>query len=90
MKNPENHDLVQSSHGPGNHQDKKLGPKNFSGIQSNARSGTQVNSNQNQMQKEAPLSEGRLKETVKEIGGPKGPEPTRFGDWERKGRCIDF
>ena len=26
----------------------------------------------------------------KEIGGPQGPEPTRFGDWERKGRCIDF
>ena len=26
----------------------------------------------------------------KEIGGPVGPEPTRFGDWERKGRCIDF
>jgi len=25
-----------------------------------------------------------------EIGGPKGPEPTRFGDWERKGRCSDF
>jgi hypothetical protein len=25
-----------------------------------------------------------------EVGGPKGPEPTRFGDWERKGRCIDF
>jgi hypothetical protein len=25
-----------------------------------------------------------------EIGGPKGPEPTRFGDWERGGRCIDF
>jgi hypothetical protein len=30
------------------------------------------------------------KEKLKEIGGPKGPEPTRFGDWERKGRCIDF
>jgi hypothetical protein len=29
--------------------------------------------------------------TVKrEIGGPKGPEPTRFGDWERAGRCVDF
>ena len=27
---------------------------------------------------------------LKEIGGPKGPEPTRYGDWERKGRCIDF
>jgi len=26
----------------------------------------------------------------KEIGGPKGPEPTRYNDWERKGRCIDF
>jgi len=25
-----------------------------------------------------------------EIGGPKGPEPTRYGDWERKGRCVDF
>jgi len=26
----------------------------------------------------------------REIGGPAGLEPTRFGDWERKGRCIDF
>jgi Protein of unknown function (DUF1674) len=26
----------------------------------------------------------------REIGGPAGPEPTRFGDWEKKGRCIDF
>jgi hypothetical protein len=25
-----------------------------------------------------------------EVGGPKGPEPTRYGDWERAGRCIDF
>ena len=25
-----------------------------------------------------------------EIGGPQGPEPTRYGDWERRGRCIDF
>ncbi|MGR8929818.1 MAG: DUF1674 domain-containing protein [Gammaproteobacteria bacterium] len=28
--------------------------------------------------------------TPAEINGPKGPEPTRFGDWERKGRCVDF
>ncbi len=27
---------------------------------------------------------------VAEIGGPRGPEPTRYGDWERKGRCVDF
>ena len=26
----------------------------------------------------------------REIGGPKGPEPTRYGDWEYSGRCIDF
>ena len=26
----------------------------------------------------------------REINGPKGPEPTRYGDWELKGRCSDF
>ncbi len=25
-----------------------------------------------------------------EFGGRDGPEPTRFGDWEKNGRCIDF
>ena len=25
-----------------------------------------------------------------ERGGPKGPEPTRYGDWENNGRCTDF
>jgi hypothetical protein len=28
--------------------------------------------------------------TLREIGGRDGPEPTRFGDWEKNGRCIDF
>ncbi|MBX3428137.1 MAG: DUF1674 domain-containing protein [Hyphomonadaceae bacterium] len=27
---------------------------------------------------------------VKEVGGPSGPEPTRYGDWERKGIASDF
>jgi len=27
---------------------------------------------------------------AREFGGPSGPEPTRFGDWEKNGRCIDF
>ena len=27
---------------------------------------------------------------AREIGGPKGLEPTRYGDWEKAGRCIDF
>ena len=26
----------------------------------------------------------------KELGGRDGPDPTRFGDWEKSGRCIDF
>ena len=25
-----------------------------------------------------------------EVNGPKGLEPTRYGDWERSGRCVDF
>ncbi len=25
-----------------------------------------------------------------ETGGPSGPEPTRYGDWERRGICVDF
>ncbi len=29
-------------------------------------------------------------ERPREIGGPAGPEPTRYGDWERKGICYDF
>lgn len=27
---------------------------------------------------------------VEEIGGIEGPEPTRYGDWEKNGRCVDF
>lgn len=29
-------------------------------------------------------------EPPKEIGGPKEADPTRYGDWTVKGRCIDF
>jgi hypothetical protein len=28
--------------------------------------------------------------TPPEVGGRDGPEPTRYGDWEKNGRCIDF
>ena len=30
------------------------------------------------------------KDARKEHGGREGPEPTRYGDWEKNGRCIDF
>jgi len=32
----------------------------------------------------------KLEDSSKEFGGPRGKEPTRFGDWEQKGRCSDF
>lgn len=31
-----------------------------------------------------------VEESPREIGGREGPEPTRYGDWEKSGRCIDF
>ncbi|KAI8833745.1 hypothetical protein BC829DRAFT_377400 [Chytridium lagenaria] len=34
--------------------------------------------------------EGDKNPVTGEIGGPKGAEPTRYGDWERKGRVYDF
>ena len=37
----------------------------------------------------SPEDPGCNKKSV-EIGGRKGPEPTRYGDWEKSGRCIDF
>jgi hypothetical protein len=39
----------------------------------------------------APAPAGPASATApREIGGREGPEPTRFGDWEKGGRCIDF
>ena len=45
--------------------------------------------------KERPAAEDRKRAcpaqpAVPEIGGPQGPEPTRYGDWEKGGRCSDF
>lgn len=33
---------------------------------------------------------GGEKPSPREIGGRDGPDPTRYGDWEKAGRCIDF
>ena len=35
-------------------------------------------------------SKKKAQKHAKELGGPKGPEPTRSGDWERKGIAVDF
>ena len=38
----------------------------------------------------APAGAALLEQPAGETGGPKGPEPTRYGDWEKGGRCFDF
>ena len=38
----------------------------------------------------ASLSPDATKLSPTELHGPKGLEPTRYGDWEQKGRCTDF
>ena len=42
-----------------------------------------------QTSKQATPTKASQKKPI-EIGGPKGPEPTRYGDWEKAGRCSDF
>jgi hypothetical protein len=45
----------------------------------------------NRQQPPAPQPQQKPPEPApREIGGPKGPEPTRYGDWEVGGRCTDF
>jgi len=43
---------------------------------------------------QAPHSSGtkppKQRPDAAEVGGRKGPEPTRYGDWEVNGRCVDF
>ena len=37
-----------------------------------------------------PKGEGAPQDGAPEVGGRDGPDPTRYGDWEKNGRCIDF
>ena len=39
---------------------------------------------------QAKLDRAQPKSGAGEIGGPSGPEPTRYGDWEKKGLTSDF
>lgn len=39
---------------------------------------------------EARRAAAKTKNLPKELGGPAGPEPVRYGDWEKKGIAIDF
>jgi hypothetical protein len=42
------------------------------------------------LSKSPPLPEPQAVAPGAEHGGPKGREPTRYGDWENKGICWDF
>ena len=42
------------------------------------------------LSKSPPLPAPAPTEAGEEHGGPKGREPTRYGDWENKGICVDF
>ena len=41
-------------------------------------------------EEERKLEGNQKPESKEEIGGPKGPEPTRYNDWEKNGRVSDF
>ena len=43
---------------------------------------------ENQPKPQSP-AENKAEKPV-EKGGRKGPEPTRYGDWELNGKCVDF
>lgn len=36
------------------------------------------------------MADQHADEAEKEVGGREGPDPTRYGDWEKSGRCVDF
>jgi hypothetical protein len=41
-------------------------------------------------ERQTPTTDREKADEAKEVGGPEGPEPTRYGDWERGGICYDF
>ena len=57
---------------------------------------TKITSNTQETSKTAPKVRTHQKryqvpvKAVREVGGPEGPEPTRYGDWEKNGRTTDF
>ena len=50
------------------------------------------NKKDNDRQDEAKIKSSvkNQKQSSREHGGREGPDPTRYGDWEKGGRCIDF
>ena len=51
---------------------------------------SRASSNRSEKPSKQPASVKTTAEKPIEVGGPKGLEPTRYGDWEQAGRCTDF
>ena len=49
-----------------------------------------INDTETGLESEKDTETQQSPESRREIGGPKGLEPTRYGDWEVNGRCSDF
>ena len=49
-----------------------------------------MNKDQNTVKPNPEKNSNKKNKEIKEIGGRKGLDPTRYGDWEKSGRCIDF
>jgi len=62
-----------------------MNPKNIS-----AKQAAEKNESAGKGGENIELKQKHSEERPKEIGGPKGLEPTRYGDWEKRGRCVDF
>jgi hypothetical protein len=65
-------------------------PTNEVQIAAPAPAQSQPSNRRSQNPGEPPQSPGEIMSSPPEVGGRQGPDPTRYGDWELRGRCIDF
>ena len=77
-KSASDSELIDPAGIPGAAQDKKLTPEAARALMEAAE------------RRKARAAAGEEVDPPAETGGPGGPEPTRYNDWERKGRAIDF
>ena len=49
-----------------------------------------MNENQKSKKEVKASDKKKVPQKSKEVGGSEGPEPTRYGDWEKKGITSDF
>eukprot|EP01111_Echinosteliopsis_oligospora_P014160 TRINITY_DN5271_c0_g1_i1.p1 TRINITY_DN5271_c0_g1~~TRINITY_DN5271_c0_g1_i1.p1 ORF type:complete len:107 (+),score=27.42 TRINITY_DN5271_c0_g1_i1:61-381(+) len=68
----------------------KLDPKNKFGTTMNNNNEDVKNIDQALSEQQAEMMVEHVNQDTGERGGPRGPEPTRFGDWEKRGRISDF